>query len=116
MSAYSLLYVCDKDEIGEEVDKTTSDLPKIGKGELLTFGGGTVCEGYNTFGKVIYLSIFIFFILLRRYKCILQRKILKKRETHTLRGKRISVFLLIGSSTGSKLKRNILGTGVRFMP
>ena len=29
MSASSLLYLCDKEEVGQEVDDTISDLPKI---------------------------------------------------------------------------------------
>ena len=58
MSASLLSYVCEKEEVGEEVDETIYDLPKIGKGELLTIDGGPVCEGDGMFKKVINLSIF----------------------------------------------------------
>ena len=34
MSASSLSYVCEKEEVSEEVDKTIYDIPKRGQGEL----------------------------------------------------------------------------------
>ena len=69
MSASSLSYVCDKEEVGKELDETISDLPKIGQGELLTINWDPVCEVYGTFGKGINLSIYIYFLLLlRRYQ------------------------------------------------
>ena len=62
MSASSLLYVCDKEEVGEEVDETLSDLPKMVQVELLTINGGPVCEEDGTFSKGIYfLYIIVFF-------------------------------------------------------
>ena len=41
MSASSLSYVCEKEECGGEVDKTTSDLPKIVQGGFLIVDGGS---------------------------------------------------------------------------
>ena len=58
MSDYSLSYACDKEEVGREVDKTISDLPKRRQGDFLTIDLDPVCEGYGTFGKGINLSIF----------------------------------------------------------
>ena len=58
MITSSLSYVFNKEEFGKEVDKTISSLPKRGQGQLLTIDGYPVCEGYGTFGKGIYFSIF----------------------------------------------------------
>ena len=58
MSASSLSYVCEKEEVGEEVDKTIYDLPNRGQGDLLNINGDPVCEVDGTFEKGIYLSIF----------------------------------------------------------
>ena len=51
MSASSLLYVCDKEEVGEEVDETLSDPPQRVQGELLIIDGDPVSEGEGTFRK-----------------------------------------------------------------
>ena len=51
-------YVCEKEEVGEEVYEALSDLPKIGQCGLLTIYGDPVCERDGTFVKRIYLSIF----------------------------------------------------------
>ena len=48
----------EKEEVGEEVDETISDLPKRGQGELLAINGDTICELDATFVKVIYFSMF----------------------------------------------------------
>ena len=58
MSDYLLLYVCDKEEVGEEVYKTIYDLPKRGQRKILIIYRDPVYEGYETFGKGMYLSIF----------------------------------------------------------
>ena len=58
MSVSSLSYVCEKEEVGEDVYETTYDLPKIGQDVLLSIDGNTVCEVYVKFGKGIYLYIF----------------------------------------------------------
>ena len=58
MISSSLEYVCSKKEVGQEFDETIYDIPKRGKGELLTIDGDTVYKGDGTFEKVIYLSIF----------------------------------------------------------
>ena len=34
MSSSSMSYVCEKEEVSEEVDKTIYDIPKRGQGEL----------------------------------------------------------------------------------
>ena len=60
MSDYLLPYVCEKEEVGEEVEETISDPPKRGKGELLIINGGLVYEVDATFEKVIYFSIYIY--------------------------------------------------------
>ena len=44
ISAFSVPYVCEKQQFGKEEDKTIYDLPKRGQGELLTFNGGPVCK------------------------------------------------------------------------
>ena len=51
MIASLLLYLCEKDEVGQEVDKTISDLPKIRQGALLNINWDTVCEGDRIFQK-----------------------------------------------------------------
>ena len=61
MSASSLLYVYEKQEVGEEVGKTISNLPKKGQDNLLTINRYPVCEGDGTFGKGMYLYIFYCF-------------------------------------------------------
>ena len=58
MSPSSLKYVCEKEEVGKEVDETLSYLPKRGQGELLTIHGDNFCEVDNTFVKGVYFSIF----------------------------------------------------------
>ena len=68
MLSSSLAYVCSKEEVGQELDETIYDLPKRGKGELLTIDVDTVYKGDGTFEKVIYLSIFYCLCFLRRYK------------------------------------------------
>ena len=60
MSASSLLYVYEKEDIGQEVDETISALPKSGHNELLTINGDPVCELYGTFGKGMHLSIYLY--------------------------------------------------------
>ena len=64
----------EKEQIGEELDKTMSDIPKRVQGEQVTMNGDTVYEEDGTFGKVIYFSIFIVCILLRKDRCNFQRK------------------------------------------
>ena len=44
MCASSLSYVCEKEQVGEETDKTISALSKRGQYELLTFDGGPICK------------------------------------------------------------------------
>ena len=73
MSASSLSYVCEKEECGGEVDKTTSDLPKIVQGGFLTVDGDPVCEGGCVFLKGVHFYYFIFCFLLRLYQLMLQR-------------------------------------------
>ena len=58
MSDSSLPYVCYKEEVREEVDKTSPDLPDRGQGELVNINRDPVCEGDGTFGKGMHLSIF----------------------------------------------------------
>ena len=53
-----LLCLCEEEEVGQELDKTISDLPKILKGELLTIYGYPGSELDGMFEKVIYFSIF----------------------------------------------------------
>ena len=57
-SSSSLSYLYEKEEVGQELDETISDPPKIGQGELLTIDGGPVCKGYGMFEKGMHLSIF----------------------------------------------------------
>ena len=73
MITSSLSYVCEKEEVGEEVDDTIYDLHKIGQGQLLATKGDNVCDGCGIFEKGIYLYIFIVCVLLRRYQKIWQR-------------------------------------------
>ena len=57
-----MLYLCLKDEVGQEVDESIHDLPKIGQGRLLTIDGDTVCEGSGMFLNAcvcIYIYIFV---------------------------------------------------------
>ena len=63
MSSSSLSCVSQKQDFDEEVDKTTSDIPKIVQGELLNINGGPFCEGDGTLGKVIQLSIYYCFFV-----------------------------------------------------
>ena len=70
-SASSLLYVYEKQQVGKEVDSTISDLPKRGQSEFLNINRDPVCEGYGTFGKLMYLYIFYCLFLLNRYYQIL---------------------------------------------
>ena len=58
MSASSLSYVCEKEGVVKDVDKTISGLSKIEQVELLTINWNTVCEGDGTFLKGIILSMF----------------------------------------------------------
>ena len=44
MSAYSLQYLCKKEEVGQEEDDNKSDHPKKQQGELLTIDGDTDAE------------------------------------------------------------------------
>ena len=44
MSAYSLSYLCKKEEVGQEEDDNKSDHPKKQQGELLTIDGDTDAE------------------------------------------------------------------------
>ena len=60
MGASLLYYECDKEEVGEEVDETVYELPKRGKGKLLTIDRDIFCERCGMFGKVIHLCIFYF--------------------------------------------------------
>ena len=74
ISDSSLSYICEKEEVDEEVHKTIYDFPEIGQGELLTTNDDPLCEGDGNFGKGIYLYIyFIFCFLLKRHQCTLQR-------------------------------------------
>ena len=73
MSASSMLYVCEKEEFGEEVDETVSALLKRGQGEFLIINEYHFCEGGGTFGKLMHLSIFDCFCFLKRYHQILQK-------------------------------------------
>ena len=70
ISASSLSYLCSKEEVGQEVDETISNFPKIVQVELLTIDGDHVVEGDGMFEKVMYLSIFYFIFLLRGYQRI----------------------------------------------
>ena len=58
MSAYSLSYVCEKEEVEKQADETISDLPKRVQDELLSINWDTVYGGDGTFGKGINLSVF----------------------------------------------------------
>ena len=58
ISDSSLLYVCDKEDTGEEVDKTIFDLPKIVQGEFITINGYPFFKVYEAFCKVMYFSVF----------------------------------------------------------
>ena len=60
ISAYFLSYICGKEEVGQEVDKTISDISKILQSELLTIYGDPVCELYGMFENLIYLFIFYY--------------------------------------------------------
>ena len=51
------IYVFTK-KLFQEVDETTSDLPKSGKCELLNICEDPFCEGYGVFEKGVCLSIF----------------------------------------------------------
>ena len=62
------MIVCEKEEVGKEADKTISDLPKRGQGELLTINWDPICEGNITFGKLINLYIFYCLCLSRKYQ------------------------------------------------
>ena len=44
ISASSMPYICSKQEVFKQVDKTISELPKIVQGELLSIDGGPVYE------------------------------------------------------------------------
>ena len=61
--ASSLLYLCEKEEFGQEVNETIYDLHKIGQGELLTINGDPVCEGDGMIEKMCvfyYILLFVF--------------------------------------------------------
>ena len=70
ISASSLPYLCDKEEVGQEVDDIIYDLPKIVKGKLWTINGDPVFEWGGIFEKGMYLSIFIVLVLFKRYHWI----------------------------------------------
>ena len=57
MSPSSLSHVCEKEEVGEEVNETISTLQNILQSELLNINGNNFCKGYGTFGKGMYLYI-----------------------------------------------------------
>ena len=61
------------------------------------------------------LSIFYCLCFFSMPKCILQMNEWWNRETKTLSVSMISVFILIGSSTGSKLENRIKREGLRFI-
>ena len=65
-----MLYLCEKEEVGQEIDETISDIHKIVRGELLSIDGDNVCEGYGMFEKVMYFYIFLVYVLLRRFQKI----------------------------------------------
>ena len=81
MSAYVMLYVCEKEEVVEEVDKTISGITKFVQGELLTIHWDPVCEGYCMFEREFVCTYFIGCVLLNRYQQILQRNRKWKRPT-----------------------------------
>ena len=60
MSSSLLLYLCDKQQVVQEVDKTIYDLPKKVQDLLLILHGVPDCEGYAMFEKGIFLNIFYF--------------------------------------------------------
>ena len=66
----SLLYVCFKEDVGQVVDETISDILPKGKCELLTIGGDPVGEGYGVFEIGVYFSVCFFCDLSTRYKRI----------------------------------------------
>ena len=111
-----MLYACEEEEIGEELDKTIYDLPKRGKVEFLTINGNPVCEGDGMFGKGMYLSIFYYLGYVEEISVHIVENRRWKRETQTLSGRRISGFLMIGGSTERKLNTTIMRIGVRCVP
>ena len=111
-----MLYVCEKEEVGEEVEETVSALLKRGQGEFLIINGYHVCEGGVMFGKLMHLSIFDCFCFVEKISPNIAEEQVMEEKTQTSSGRSISGFLMIGGSTGRKLKRRRMNTGVRFMP
>ena len=68
MSDYSLSYLCEKEDVGKEVEKTVSVFPKRGQSDFLTIYWDTVCEVDDTFVKLIDLYIFYCLSFFSRYQ------------------------------------------------
>ena len=115
MRTSSMLYVCEKEEVGEGIDETVSALLKRGQGGFLIITGYHFCEGGVMFGKLMHLSIFDCFCFVEKISPNIAEEQVMEEKTQTSSGRSTSGFLMIGRSNGRKFKRSIIRTGVRFM-